>query len=106
MNLAIGGNYVGNPSQASIDAGTVFPAEVLVDYVRIYNNTDPLRLAITQSGAALRLAWPSNIVCRLQAQTNPALAGIGSNWFPVGTTTNPMQIIPTAGSAFFRLVTP
>jgi beta-glucanase (GH16 family) len=106
MNLAIGGNYVGNPSQASINAGTVFPAEMLVDYVRLYDNTDPLRLAITQAGGALRLTWPSNIVCRLQVQTNPALLGIGSNWIPVTTATNPMQIIPTAGTAFYRLVTP
>jgi beta-glucanase (GH16 family) len=31
LNLAVGGNYVGNP-----DANTVFPAVMLVDYVRVY----------------------------------------------------------------------
>ena len=31
LNLAVGGNYVGNP-----DATTVFPAVMLVDYVRVY----------------------------------------------------------------------
>ena len=33
LNLAIGGNWPGNP-----DSTTVFPSEMLVDYVRIYSN--------------------------------------------------------------------
>lgn len=33
LNLAVGGNWPGNP-----DATTVFPSEMLVDYVRIYTN--------------------------------------------------------------------
>jgi beta-glucanase (GH16 family) len=33
MNLAIGGNYGGNP-----DATTVFPGEMQVDYIRVYEN--------------------------------------------------------------------
>jgi beta-glucanase (GH16 family) len=33
LNLAVGGNWPGNP-----DATTVFPSEILVDYVRIYAN--------------------------------------------------------------------
>lgn len=32
LNLAIGGNYVGSPNQA-----TTFPQEMLVDYVRVYH---------------------------------------------------------------------
>ena len=32
MNLAVGGNFLGDP-----DATTVFPAEMLVDYVRVYD---------------------------------------------------------------------
>ena len=31
MNLAVGGNFLGNP-----DAATKFPAEMVVDYVRVY----------------------------------------------------------------------
>ena len=31
LNLAVGGNYVGSPN-----ADTVFPAEYLVDYIRVY----------------------------------------------------------------------
>src|SRR5215469_3952043 len=34
MNLAIGGNYDGDP-----DTNTVFPGELQVDYVRVYDNT-------------------------------------------------------------------
>jgi beta-glucanase (GH16 family) len=33
LNLAVGGNWPGNP-----DAATVFPSEIQVDYVRIYTN--------------------------------------------------------------------
>ena len=32
MNLAVGGNFLGNP-----DATTVFPAELVIDYVRVYD---------------------------------------------------------------------
>lgn len=35
MNLAVGGQYDGDP-----DSNTVFPAEMQVDYVRVYSNTD------------------------------------------------------------------
>ena len=34
MNLAVGGNYAGNP-----DASTVFPGEMQVDYIRVYDKT-------------------------------------------------------------------
>ena len=39
MNLAVGGNYVGNPSVAAIKAGTAFPQALQVDYVRVYEPT-------------------------------------------------------------------
>jgi hypothetical protein len=32
MNLAVGGNFLGSP-----DSTTVLPAELLVDYVRVYD---------------------------------------------------------------------
>lgn len=35
MNVAVGGNFPGAP-----DANTVFPAELCVDYVRVYDRTD------------------------------------------------------------------
>jgi hypothetical protein len=39
MNIAVGGNYLGNPEINEIDANSSFPGEMLVDYVRIYNQT-------------------------------------------------------------------
>ena len=34
MNLAVGGNFLGNP-----DGKTVFPVEMLVNYVKVYEKT-------------------------------------------------------------------
>ena len=82
MNVAIGGNYLGNPATNAINAGSVFPGEMLVDYVRIYNVTDPLRLAIRQAGANYLLTWTTNVVCRLQSQTNLLATGAGRRSVP------------------------
>jgi len=101
MNFAVGGNYVSNPTVTDINTHSVFPSEVLVDYVRVYNTTAPFRLAISQTSTNLLLTWPSNIVAHVQAQTN-----FGSNWYSVSTTSNPLPVNPTNGSAFFRLSTP
>jgi hypothetical protein len=105
MNFAIGGNYVSNPSTAQINAHSVFPSEILVDYVRVYNTTAPFRLAIQQSGTNVILTWPSNIVARLEGQTNPVTSGDGK-WYPVSNVTNRVPFTPSNGSAFFRLTTP
>jgi beta-glucanase (GH16 family) len=101
MNFAVGGNYVSNPSVTDINTHSIFPSEVLVDYVRVYNTTVPFRLAISQTSTNLLLTWPSNIVAHVQAQTN-----FSSNWYSVNTTSNPLPVSPTNGSAFFRLSTP
>lgn len=106
MNLAVGGNYLGNPSASSINAGTLFPGEMLVDYVRIYETTNPFRISVQRTGANILLTWPSNIVCHLQAQTNALAAGLASNWFPVVTTANQFQFTPGNASVLYRLVTP
>ncbi len=37
MNLAVGGNYVGNPGAATINANGGFPGDLQVDYVRVFN---------------------------------------------------------------------
>jgi len=106
MNFAIGGNYVGNPSTGSINSGTTFPVEMIVDYVRIYNVTEPFRLAIKKNGSNITLTWPTNIVCQVQAQTNSLSSGIGSTWAPVATSTNQLQVAPASASGYFRLVSP
>ncbi len=102
MNLAIGGNYLGNPSQATINANTVFPGVMQVDYVRIYEPTAPLRVSVTRTNAGLLLNWPSNVVARLQTNTNLA----SSPWTEVVTTTNNLVVNPVNEGAFYRLASP
>jgi len=106
MNMAIGGNYLGNPSTNEINSGSVFPAEMRVDYVRLYNVTDPLRLAVKQAGSTLVLSWETNIVCHLQAQTNASNLGLQSAWYPMNTNTSPLSISPRNGNVFYRLTSP
>ena len=48
MNLAVGGNFGGNP-----DAGTVFPGELQVDYVRVYD-----WVSVPPPPPVLRLRFP------------------------------------------------
>ncbi len=106
MNLAIGGNYISNPSTDAINAGTAFPSEMLVDYVRIYNPTEPLKIAVKQTSSSLLLTWPSNIVCHVQEQTNSLPVGLGTNWVSIPTNTNQIEVSAGSGSGYFRLVTP
>jgi beta-glucanase (GH16 family) len=62
MNFATGGNYVGNPSTNAIAAS--LPAEIQVDYVRVYQAGLPTvppstvsGLTATQSGGSVLLNW-------------------------------------------------
>lgn len=106
MNLAVGGSYLGNPTTSNINSNTVFPGEMLVDYVRVYDLTAPLQLSINQSNGNLILSWPANIVCHLQAQTNSVV--LGTNWLDVAGATNPF-VAPLASfdsSVFYRLKSP
>lgn len=62
MNLAIGGNYLGNPSDAAINAGTPFPVEMQVDYVRVYDYvpgppTTPTGLAVSPGSGMAHVTW-------------------------------------------------
>ena len=55
MNLAVGGNFVGNPSTTTINANTTFPGDMQVDYIRVYQDGPapplgpPLLLSMTPS---------------------------------------------------------
>lgn len=106
MNLAVGGNYVGNPTVAQIEAGTVFPQEMQVDYVRVYEQTAPLAISVApQLGGNFTLSWPTNIVCHLQVQTNSI---VGGNWSDLPVTTSPYVVTPdpSQGAVFYRLASP
>ena len=106
MNVAVGGSYLGNPGTNTINAGTTFPGEMVVDYVRLYVPTDPLQITLKKIGANYQLQWPGNILCHLQAQTYSVPTGLGTNWTPIVTTTNQVTLIPGKGSAFYRLTSP
>jgi beta-glucanase (GH16 family) len=105
MNLAIGGSYLGYPDTNSINAGTAFPGQVLVDYVRIYRPTAPLRLAVKIDGSNLLLTWTSNIVCRVQTDTNLLATGSHS-WVQVAASTNALHLAPVGIGALYRLASP
>lgn len=105
MNLAIGGNYLGNPSTNQINAS--LPGEMVVDFVRVFDETPPLRISVApQPDGSLRLSWPTNIVCHLQRSTHPSAAGGG--WVDVANASNPYAAIPgnEPGYALYRLVSP
>ncbi len=64
MNMAIGGSYLGFPTDAQINSGTVFPGEMQVDYVRVYQDvpaTGPpaqvTGLTASATASAVYLGW-------------------------------------------------
>ncbi len=103
MDLAIGGDYLNNPSTNVINPE--LPAEMQVDYVRVYDQTAPLAISATRSKGMVVFTWPTNIACRLQTLTNFSRSSGLTNWFDVSGAPNPY--IPPAGArALFRLVSP
>jgi beta-glucanase (GH16 family) len=101
LNVAVGGNWPGNP-----DGTTIFPQQMLVDYVRVYQQTAPLALSVApQPNGSMVLSWPTNIVCHLQIQTNSLT---GTNWIDVSGATNPFLASPDPNntSVFYRLESP
>jgi beta-glucanase (GH16 family) len=109
MNLAVGGNYLAvngtNLTTAQINSDTVFPQQMLVDYVRVYEQTAPLQILAAQSDGNVVLSWPTNIVCHLQTQTNSLVSG---NWSDLSDTTSPLVIAPDPNqtNVFYRLESP
>jgi beta-glucanase (GH16 family) len=105
MNLAVGGNYVGNPTNTLNNAPAVFPAQMLVDYVRVYQKTAPLAISTAEkTGSQFTLSWPTNIVCHLQSRTN----FLSGSWSDVAGSTNPFVLpAPKPNNAvFYRLESP
>lgn len=106
MNLAVGGNYVGNPSAATISANSGFPGEMQVDYVRVYHVTVPLAISLVPTNHGILLAGPSNVVCHLQAQLNPSGSGLSTNWLDLTGSSNVALVNPTNVTGFYRLKSP
>ena len=53
MNVAVGGNFLGNP-----DAATKFPIEMVVDYVRVYDRVTGYGLPVPRGEGRLPFARP------------------------------------------------
>ncbi len=104
MDLALGGPYVNNPTTNQVNA--LLPAEMQVDWVRVYDITPPMKISATHSNADVWLNWPTNIVCHLQARTNSMTGPGGTNWFDVPDSANPYVIPPTSAAALYRLQSP
>ncbi len=103
MNIAVGGNYLGNPSTNTINSNSTFPGQMLVDYVRLYNLTAPLQLTAAQDAEKLSLTWPSNLVCHLQST---ASLSAPVNWTNVPGAATPFVVAPPGAAAFYRLLSP
>jgi autotransporter-associated beta strand protein len=74
-------------------------------------NTNATTLTNTFSGGNLTLNWPADhIGWHLQAQTNSAGSGLGTNWADVANTSTTNQVSlpvnPANGAVFYRLVYP
>jgi beta-glucanase (GH16 family) len=104
MNIAVGGNYVTTDTNA-INAGTVFPQEMQVDYLRVYELTPLLQLSAIQTNSQIMLTWPANIVCHLQAQTNSLVPGSWSD-LPAATSPLMLPVDPNNSQVFYRLASP
>jgi hypothetical protein len=71
-------------------------------------NATPPNISAQFSGGQLNMAWPSNPGWTLQAQTNTAGAGLGTNWVDVAGSSEATRISlpvnPDNGSVFYRLI--
>ena len=97
VNVAVGGNWPGSP-----DATTVFPQQMLVDYVRVYALTNaPPKLRLEKKASAIELRWP--------AWFPPAAleraAAVAGGWMELEVPGAPefAEFSRTAMAGFFRL---
>jgi len=101
INLAVGGNWPGTPN-----ASTVFPQQLHVDWVRVYQpeaiESAPPKLEIKRRAGSVILSWPSASGYALEAAN--ILAGNVTPWAiaPEGRT-NPASFAAVGPAEFFRL---
>ncbi len=71
-------------------------------------NTSPTNITVSVSGSTLTLSWPADhIGWTLQAQTNNASIGLGTNWVDVPGSTSVNSVVvpvdPTKPTVFYRM---
>ena len=112
MNLAVGGDYGGNPN-----VSTVFPGEVQVDYVHVYDyttNAAAVRItSIAREGTDVRVTWMtgSSVTNALQATTGNSSGQYANDFMDIFTITNTVGSVTnyldssatTNASRFYRV---
>ncbi len=120
MNLAVGGQYLGSPSDATINANTVFPGEVDVDYVRIYDDTPPGPLILSISptngclagGTSITISgsnFQSNASIIIGASSATSVTFVNSNTLTAVTPANsagPQNITVTVTNSLSSMTPP
>ncbi|HZL42681.1 MAG TPA: hypothetical protein VFD66_05325, partial [Verrucomicrobiae bacterium] len=107
INLAIGGNYLGNPNTNQINPS--LPGDMIVDYVRVLDQTPQLSITLTANpDHSFALSWPTQIVCHLQTLSNSDGHVDPTAWEDVPDASNPYTVYPdpTTGGAYYRLASP
>ncbi len=97
LNVAVGGNWPGNP-----DATTVFPQQMLVDYVRVYALTNaPPKLRLEKKANAIELRWPAWFPPAALERAEAVAGG----WMELEVPVTPelAEFSRTAAAGFFRL---
>ncbi len=99
MNVAVGGRYVGEPSTNSasvgnIEAGTTFPQEMLVDYVRVLELTNELVITVTPSNAQEQYTNGPSILQRRPNLPQIILTLLLSSFNALPPLTQPPPLLP------------
>lgn len=105
MDLALGGNYTGNPSAAAVAAN--LPAEMDIDYVRVYTQVNPV-LSVAQTNSGFVVSWLAQPAAWALEQTT----SLSNSWTQVPAAqyqTNQSQIFlivppPLTNDMFYRLL--
>lgn len=94
MNLAVGGKFLGTSDAVTINANTVFPGEVVVDYVRVYEWVST-RVTVERLDQGVRLTWPAG---SLESASN-----LGGPWTNLASAVSPYDVSSAEDRQFFRV---
>ena len=71
LNIAVGGNWPGSPSTS-----TIFPAEMQIDYIRVYKDNSELGLAENQESLVNVSPNPAGTTIKVQSLNSAIIKGI------------------------------
>jgi beta-glucanase (GH16 family) len=100
LNLAVGGNWPGPPNSS-----TVFPQQLQVDWVRVYQpgiaDEPGPKLEIQRSGNDVILSWPPSNGYTLEVVKTLPTDSLWSS--AINAPEGPVSVLPNQPAAFFRL---